>query len=397
MNDLAPPPHVDLSKQLADWFNTLGAQRYGSHTLLFVVALGVIGLGQANLFSLVPTQVNVNELAAVPNTPPTAIPDPGFALLAPLAAGVGATHLTRLTELHTYIPDRARFEITSYTAQQGDTILGIAEKFGLTPETIVFSNPILNNNPHFLEPGQTLRVAPGNGLIRDVIAGDTLAGLARVYKVTPEDIINWPANNIDPENPQITVGQLIFVPGGDRGTLNIQGQPPSVAGSGNPSSGGSSSSGTTTVQAEPKAPWVLKSGAGQCPGGYTGGVAGSGGFIYPTNNRFVSGYNYSGIHLGIDLDGDNGDPAYAADSGVVVFAGWSDWGYGNTIMIDHGNNWWTLYGHLSQIWVQCGQGVYQGNQIGAIGNSGRSQGSHLHFEIYYGVYQTNPWGVLPPP
>ena len=120
-------------------------------------------------------------------------------------------------------------------------------------------------------------------------------------------------------------------------------------------------------------------------------------FIFPTGHHFVSGYNFSGIHPGIDLDGEIGDPAYAADSGVVVFAGWSDWGYGNTIVIDHGRSWWSLYGHLSQIFVQCGQGIYQGNQIGAIGSTGKSQGAHLHFEIYYGVYQTNPWGVLPPP
>jgi murein DD-endopeptidase MepM/ murein hydrolase activator NlpD len=394
MNDTVPPPRADFSKQLSDWFNTLGAQRYGGHFLLFAVAIGVIGFGQMNPFRLVPTQVDVNVLAVSPAAEPTAMPDPGFALLAPLATDSTNSELTRHTELHTYIPDRKRFDITTYTAQDGDTILGIAEKFGLTPETIVFSNPILNNNPHFLEPGQTLRIPPANGLIRDVIAGDTIAGLAKVYKVTPEDIINWPSNNIDPENPQISVGQAVFVPNGDRGTLNIQGQPPSASGSSSSSSGSSNSGGAS---AQPKAPWVLNSGSGACPGGYTGGVAGSGGFIFPTNHHWVSGYNYSGIHLGIDLDGDTGDPAYAADSGVVVFAGWSDWGYGNTIVIDHGNNWWTLYGHLSQIFVQCGQGVYQGNQIGAIGNTGRSQGSHLHFEIYYGVYQTNPWGVLPPP
>ena len=126
-------------------------------------------------------------------------------------------------------------------------------------------------------------------------------------------------------------------------------------------------------------------------------MVGSGAFIYPANRHWISGYNYTGIHLGIDLDGDIGEPAYASDSGVVVFAGWSDWGYGNTLVIAHGNNWWTLYGHLSGIYVGCGQGVYQGNQIGAIGDTGKSQGAHLHFEVYYGVYQTNPWGVLPPP
>ena len=393
MNDTASPRRApDLAQRLADLFNRLGLGRYSNHVLLVVVALGVIWIGRANLLTAVPERVDVGNLAAM-SAVPTATPVVRLLAAAPSVAD--STDLTRLTELHTYIPDRARFEISSYQVQLGDTILGIAEKFGLTPETIVFSNPILRDNPHFLEPGQTLRIAPVNGLIRDVIAGDTLGGLARVYGVTADDIINWPANKIDPENPQIVVGQALFVPGGTRGLLSFPDQA-TTAGSAGGSTGSGSGSGAGQAAA-PKEPWVLKSGAGQCVGGLAGGVVGSGAFIYPANNRWVSGYNYTGIHLGIDLDGDIGEPAYASDSGVVVFAGWSDWGYGNSIVIAHGNNWWTLYGHLSGIYVGCGQGVYQGNQIGAIGDTGKSQGAHLHFEVYYGVYQTNPWGVLPPP
>lgn len=367
--------------------------------MLLAVTAGMIWLGRFNILSIVPNKIDAAGFMTLAESVPNAtlVAEP---ISAP-PADPGSSDITRLTEIHTYVPDRAREEISNYTVLKDDTILGIAEKFGLSPETVVFSNPILRDNPHFLEPGQNLRIAPGNGIIRDVIDGDTIGGLARAYGVPPENIINWPANNIDPENPQITPGQVIFVPDGTRGRLSFPGFDPgtnasgSTSGSGTSSSGTGSSGGSTSTASDPTQPLVLRSGAGQCAPGLAGGVVGSSTFIYPTNAHHISGYDYSGIHPGIDLAGENGEPVYAADSGVVVFAGWSDWGYGNTIIIDHGNSWWTLYAHLSGIFVGCGQGVYQGNQIGAVGATGRAQGAHLHFEVYYGVFQTNPWGVLP--
>jgi murein DD-endopeptidase MepM/ murein hydrolase activator NlpD len=387
-----PPPRApDPGRQFAEVLSTLGAQRFGGHFLLLIVALSAIGLGQANLLSLVPASLDVRQLAAAGGPAATGMPAPDFVLVgAPPAASLPAA-LTRLTDIHTYIPEQSRGQtINTYTVEKGDTILGIAEKFGLKPETIVFGNPILKDNPHYLEPGQTLRIAPVDGLIRDVIPGDTIAGLARAYGVKPEAITGWVANKLDPDNPQIAPGQVLFVPGGSRGLLNVFA--PDTSGA-TANAGGARGGGA----AQPKSPPVLRSGIGQCPGGNPGGVTGSGSFVFPTGHHYVSGYNFSGVHPGIDLSADTGDPIYAADNGVVVFAGWSDWGYGNTVIIDHGNNWWTLYAHLSQILVACGQGVYQGNPIGASGATGRAQGAHLHFEIYYGVYQTNPWGVLPAP
>jgi murein DD-endopeptidase MepM/ murein hydrolase activator NlpD len=363
-------------------------EHYAGHLLLLAIAAGVIWFGQTDLLKLIPTEVDVEGLKAIGQA--TATPEAIEAARAISVPGVAVSNaLVRKANIHTYIPDRTRLEITTYTAQQGDTVLGIADKFGLKPETIMCGNPILKNNPHFLEPGQTLRIAPVDGVIRDVIEGDTLGGLARVYGVKPEDIIGWAANKIDPDNPQIIAGQVVFAPGGSCGQFSI----PLPAGTAAPIG----NSGPASTPIPPKTPPVIGSGSGQCPSGYTGGVAGVGAFIWPANSHYISGYDYSGIHPGVDIDGDYGQPAYAADSGVVVFAGWSEWGFGNTIIIDHGNKIWTLYGHLSGIYVGCGQGVYQGNQIGAIGNTGHSQGSHLHFEVYYGPYQTNPWNVLPPP
>ncbi len=387
-----PHPSPESGNRFASLLESLGVQRFLGHALLLAVAVGMIWLGRFNILSIVPTQMDVSDLMTMAESVPLATPVAELVSAPPSAAA--SSNITRLTDIHTYVPDRARYEITNYTVQEDDTILGIAEKFALTPETVVFGNPILRDNPHFLEPGQNLRIAPANGIIRDVIDGDTIGGLARAYGITPEDIINWPANNIDPENPQISPGQILFAPGGTRGRLSFPGFDSGISSTTTDTSS-SGSGGSTSVQADPTAPLVLRSGAGQCAAGLAGGVVGSSTFIYPTDKHHISGYDYSGIHPGIDLAGESGVPVYAADSGIVVFAGWSDWGYGSTIVIDHGNGWWTLYGHLSAIFVGCGQGAYQGSQIGAVGATGRAQGAHLHFEVYYGAFQTNPWGVLP--
>ncbi len=88
--------------------------------------------------------------------------------------------------------------------------------------------------------------------------------------------------------------------------------------------------------------------------------------------------------------GAEGNPIYATDSGVVVYAGWSDYGYGYLIVIDHGTGWQSAYAHLSAVAVGCGQSVYQGGYIGALGNTGNSSGAHLHFELIINGAKVNP-------
>jgi murein DD-endopeptidase MepM/ murein hydrolase activator NlpD len=83
------------------------------------------------------------------------------------------------------------------------------------------------------------------------------------------------------------------------------------------------------------------------------------------------------------------------DSGVVVYAGWSDSGYGNLLVIDHGNGWQSAYAHLVTIAVNCGQSVSQGEVVAGLGNTGNSSGAHLHFELYSSIYgKVNPWNYL---
>ena len=79
----------------------------------------------------------------------------------------------------------------------------------------------------------------------------------------------------------------------------------------------------------------------------------------------------------------------------MVYAGWNDWGYGYVIVLDHGNGWQSLYAHLSAINVGCGQSVYQGGVIGAMGCTGNCTGSHLHFELMNDAYgKVNPLNYL---
>jgi murein DD-endopeptidase MepM/ murein hydrolase activator NlpD len=135
---------------------------------------------------------------------------------------------------------------------------------------------------------------------------------------------------------------------------------------------------------------------GACAGPFQGPL-GAEAFIWPANNHFLSGKNFNlRYHPGLDIAAHLGDPIYASDSGVVVFAGWSTVGYGRMVVIDHGNGWQTLYAHLSQIKVACGQGVLQGSVIGLAGSTGNSTGPHLHFEMLSDAYgRVNPWSYLP--
>jgi len=289
----------------------------------------------------------------------------------------------RLAQERTIIPSRPRQEIIKYTVLDGDTIFGISEKFGLKPETILWGNYyVLLDNPHSLKPGQELNILPVDGTYHEWQQGEGLNGVAKYYGVTPEDIINYPANNLDAAtigdyaNPNITPGTWLIVPNGRREFVSW-------------------SAPLGLTRENPATARVL--GDGAC-GPISGGAVGYGTFIWPSNKHFLSGFDYSPStnHWGIDISGNTGEAVYATDAGVVVYAGWNNYGYGNMIMIDHGSGFQSLYAHLSALNVVCGQSVGQGDVIGAIGSTGNSSGSHLHFEIRAISSYVNPWDVLPP-
>jgi peptidoglycan glycosyltransferase len=137
-------------------------------------------------------------------------------------------------------------------------------------------------------------------------------------------------------------------------------------------------------------------GSATCPGNQVGPV-GDGKFIWPTVYQAVSGEKFSESHPGVDFSTPAGVPVYAVDDGLVIFAGWSELGYGNVIVIDHGDGYKTLYAHLSQISQYCGAKVKSGQLIGLSGSTGNSSGPHLHFEVRVPGGYLNPLKVLPTP
>ncbi|MDD5468961.1 MAG: M23 family metallopeptidase, partial [Anaerolineales bacterium] len=347
--------------------------------LLLVLVLGIIW-AVPQLYAYYVISPDSNPALAAPLPTPTPIPMPPQ--LPNYETGQAFNSgIPRLNLLHTNLPSRSRFEVTQYTVQAGDTLFGIAEKFSLRPETILWANQYtLGDNPHNLLPDQVLNILPVDGTYHKWQTGDGLNGVADFFGVRPEDIVNWPGNKLDPTtigdyaHPNIPPGTWLVVPGGKRAFVTW--------------------SAPEIPRDNPGVAKVL--GPGACEA-VADGAIGVGLFIWPANNHFLSGFDYTpeANHSGIDIDGNEGDPVYVVDNGVVVYAGWNDWGYGNTIVVNHGNGWQTLYAHLSSISVGCGQSVWQGNLIGAIGSTGRSSGSHLHFEMMYSGTKVNPWNYLP--
>lgn len=260
----------------------------------------------------------------------------------------------------TIIPERTRKEIQVYSVQSGDTVLGIAAKFKVQPETLLWSNPALENNPDLLRINDQLRILPVDGVLHTVKAGDTLSALASTYKVDAAQIVAYESNNLEDVSSPLIIGTDIVVPGGSKPYITRQ-----VTGMG-----------LTEVPV---------------PAGAAGG---SGNFGWPASGSISQ--NYWGGHQALDIAGREGAPVKASDGGFVTIAGggWNG-GYGNHVVIDHGNGFVTLYAHLNSIFVKAGETVSAGQQIGTVGNTGNSTGPHLHFEIRYQGYPRNPYNYLP--
>jgi LysM repeat protein len=225
-------------------------------------------------------------------------------------------------------------QISIYVVRPGDTISQIAEMFDVTVNTIKWGNDLPSNT---LTVGQTLIILPISGVQHVVIKGDTLASVAKKYKGDADEIADY--NNLQKDEP-LAVGSTIIIPDGEVSA------PPSVIGS---------------------------------------FISGLKEFIGYYLRPIIGGRKTQGIHghNGVDLAAPIGTPILAAADGDVIisrFGGWNG-GYGNYIVIRHGNGTQTLYAHASAINVSSGDFVKQGNVIGAVGNSGKSTGPHLHFEI----------------
>jgi hypothetical protein len=352
------------------------ALRFGTNFLSILVIIGVVWLMQYLYRSTVRAGTS-----SLPADTETASPSDA-ALLLPEPISAPLEGIARQAKLNTNIPSRPRIDVITYTVQAGDSIFGIAEKFGLKPTTILFGNyDILGDQPNLLKPEQVLNILPVDGTYYQWTGGgaETLTGIAAYFGVEPEVIVEFPGNHLDPdtigdyENPNIPDGTWLVIPGGTRAF----------------------SSWTAPAQLVRDNPSVRVWGEGVCSGiSYV--QVGYGTFVFPTVEHWLSGTDYRPDvkHYAVDFAGGEGNAVYAVDAGTVVYSGWNTWGYGNLVIIDHGNGWQSLYAHLSQINVGCAQNVGQGDLIGLVGmTGGTSTGPHLHFEISYNGAKVNPHSI----
>ncbi len=358
---------------------TFAARLGRALTLLLVLTLaGVVALlgWQQYTAARAAAPLSPQTTASAPPAENAPAGEPIAIALPPIQPGAGGPLLRPQAALHTEFPTRPRVDVITYTVQTGDNLFAIADKFGLKPETVLWGNfEELNGNFRFIKPGQVIRILPVDGAYYQWQEGDDLDTVAKFFGVQPEAILKYPGNHFDlldlkenPESIAIEPGRWLIIPGGRRELVDWG--PPAITRSN---------------------PAVARYyGPGACGAVYEGAV-GTYTFIWPTTSRLISGFNYNpALHPAIDIGGSLGNAVYASDSGVVVYAGWSNYGYGNLIVLDHGNGWQTAYAHLESIYVGCGQSVYQGDVIGGIGSTGNSTGPHLHFEMSLNGVKVNP-------
>jgi murein DD-endopeptidase MepM/ murein hydrolase activator NlpD len=254
----------------------------------------------------------------------------------------------------TQFSHKPRATIEQYQVKPGDTLASIANKFDIDVNTIKWQNNLKNDT---IKPGQTLEILPVPGIAHKVRSGESIYSIARRYRVDAQNILNFPFNEFeDLDTFALNVGQVLIVPDG----------------------------------VPPAAPPVVRQGITRA--NVIAGVAGVGRFIWPTTG-YISQAPVS-YHMALDIANKGLPPVIAADGGSVIFSGCLGYGYGCHVIIDHGNGFQTLYGHLSRIDVSAGQAVGQGQKVGNVGSTGRSTGPHLHFEIRSGGVLQNPLGYL---
>ncbi|RMG92746.1 MAG: LysM peptidoglycan-binding domain-containing protein [Chloroflexi bacterium] len=278
---------------------------------------------------------------------------------------INDTSLMPVPNPHTYQAKLPQHNFQIYKVKRGDTPNLIAAQFGISPETLLGGNPWLSQESSELQTGSELVILPVDGVLHTVKPGERLEDIAAQYDVPVEDIIAYAPNNLEFPYRLVPETQLL-IPGAKIGQFYWT-APKSVAGTG--------------------------------AGGQNWAVVGTGTFIWPVNGRCITNYHWYG-HPAIDIAVPEGTPVYASDRGTVTYASWAAgtyYDYGNLIVINHGNGFETFYAHLSSIGVYPGQTVEQGEWIGATGNTGRSSGPHIHFEIRINDYRDDPLFYLSGP
>lgn len=275
--------------------------------------------------------------AALPMVQPDNNFSPNYELEDQDAAFIEENGLLALNvSLNNYFAGMKKEPVT-YVVQSGDSPFSIAVKFGINTDTILWANNL--SEGEVIKPGQQLMILPINGVWVKVGAKDTLASLAKKYKGKEEEVQAF--NNIY-DDSKLVAGNFVIIPDGE---MPAPAKPKIVAPK-------------YASQTTPVSNWLIAPTAGKIWGRLHG------------NNA-------------IDISNACGTPIYAAAGGTVILAdavGWN-FGYGKYIMIKHSNGVITVYGHTSQLLVNTGDSVGQGQTIALIGTTGRSTGCHLHFEV----------------
>jgi murein DD-endopeptidase MepM/ murein hydrolase activator NlpD len=242
--------------------------------------------------------------------------------------------------------------LKTYKVRSGDTLVGIAHRFGVSMMTLWWANELRTKDE--LHIGQVLTIPPVNGLVIVVEGGESLKSIASKYHVDADEVFEM--NKLEDRN--LIVGQTLILPGAVGKKIpqvRVQSSPHPTASSG----------GSRPVRT---------------PSHYSGGS-----MRWPVvgGNNYISQYFHYG-HYGLDIAADYGTKVVAAASGTVTFAGWKNNGGGYQVWIAHGSGLYTTYNHMSAVTVGRGQYVGRGQQVGRIGQSGNATGPHLHFEVWRG-------------
>ena len=362
------------------------SNRYTVHAVMLIIAVvvGVINLGtdevraesfgqKSLLYQMASTQDNeIIEEYALEETAPehVSVSYRGIGALSAVTYGIddlsnetmatsmisgGSLTTPVITESSSSVAPRDAVEV--YAVQAGDTLSTIAGKFGLSLNTILWANNLSVRS--VLRPGDSLNILPVSGVSHTVKSGDTLSKIAKTYDVSADEILAF--NRLE-DAGDLSVGDKLIVPGGAIQYAAPVKRPTAKIGS-------VFSTPTTTSSAAPE-------------------TSGSGKMVWPTDLRIITQY-FGWRHTGIDVDCHFDNVNYAADDGIVQFAGWKG-GYGYAVEINHGDGIVTRYGHHAKIYVAAGTQVSKGTPLGLCGTTGNSSGTHLHFEVILNGRFQNP-------
>jgi murein DD-endopeptidase MepM/ murein hydrolase activator NlpD len=258
-------------------------------------------------------------------------------------------------------------EIVKYTVNQGDTLETISNVYGVSISTITESNGI--SSEALLKVGQELRFPSITGVVYKIKNGETLWDISSTYDVDVEKIAE--TNGIDSPD-KLKIDQEIIIPGVDKIKLT---------------NNESKSNAGSSASAESSASTKLASRGGSS--------SSSSGSIWPLRGTITSRYGprWGTTHKGLDIAAPTGTTVSAFMSGTVTFSGWQG-GYGNLVIINHGNGLQSYYGHNSKLLVSSGQKVSKGQAISRVGSTGDSTGPHLHFEVRKNGTPVNPSNYL---